>query len=149
MLKYCLITFCFIDICLITEIKSTLSAVLTFRGFKLENNYSTNTQVENTRNILQLMFSPIFWTGVFFSGTTIIPLAMYLLDKFHDSSLKEVKTQYEISQAKLYSSIIAEKEELKRQAWDYEKLKEKHFNLASSNSALQEKYREALDLQYN
>jgi len=115
----------------------------------LENNSSTNTQVENTRNILQLMLSPIFWSGAFLSGTTLIPLTVFLLDKFHDSSLKEVKTQYEISQAKLYSSINAEQEELKRQTWDFGKLKEKYNNVTSSNSVLQEKYHRAQELHYN
>lgn len=112
-------------------------------------NISTNNEkLASTKSLMQLFKSLHFWTGVLLSAGTTFSLTLLILDKFHESSLRESKTSYEISLAKLEAKNMAKDEELKRRDWEYKKLKTSFDELTKSQLSIKEQYHSSLDRHY-
>lgn len=115
----------------------------------MDESISTNNEkVASTRSLMQLLKSPLFWTGALLGASTTFSLTLLILDKFHESSLKESKTGYEISLAKLEAENVAKGEEFKRRDWEYKKLMTSFEDLSKSQAAINEQYKSSLERHY-
>jgi len=114
----------------------------------VDNISTDNEKLASTKSLMQLFKSPHFLTGVLLGAGTTFSLTLLILDKFYESSLRESKTNYEISLAKLEAKSVAKDEELKRRDWEYKTLKTSFDELTKLQLSIKEQYHSSLDRHY-